>query len=1508
MSGWNLVKWLQKIWADQQAKLKPWKQQCSSSPLLQSAWWRKVVLSEMAEPSPPKTGLPGSLIGEVQLAKDIESDRLAFRGRPSFDPVPFLDGEVRAIYEDPMSNSLDPAEAFTSPPHVQVRGKRKEVVKLLQKLDATHRLALLDPKSVRAGREAGLFALMKSTTADRLILDARPANELEVGINDWTASMATIVPLLDWVVPPQQVCVAAGEDLKDYYYFFVVSESRSTRNAIKFKLTAAEAQQMQCYSKAPHGLPEYIPGLATMAMGDVNAVEVGQQSHVKLACSIGISPSDLLTLRGRLPRSCPLIGIVIDDFVVLEVVPRSLPDPHELESSRIADLMKEKYATVGLQANDSKRFRAATEAKFWGVSLRGVEGTLRAQLEKVLPIALITSQVAQLGAANRKLLEILTGSWVAILQYRRRAMCLLEAVFTDIQRCDYGVAFKLSAETVDELWTLVGLCPLFVADLRAEVGQELALVDASGEWEAEVSTQVSGQLAHELSRQKLTKAAWSRLLTPFQARQRLHGLLQPSEEVPEGEQPAANHPLWTMTVKSHQFSLRWRKRTRRRAHINVSELSAALRSEARRCRKFPNHRHLLGSDSQVTLGALVRGRSSSRSLNRHLKQSLPILLAYNGYTNAQYIPTLINTADDPTRNKSCRPAELPEPFWLAEAAAGRFGPLDEVLKRHGIDDAAIARLPTADAGVDATSNTGRPAEKAEDEGDCGALHSEEGPSCSLAPIALEHGSCTAALQPERALPSLAPMPSEPGSCTVALQPDRALPSLAPTSLEHGPCTDSLQPGRALPSLAPMASQHGSCTDALQPGRALPSLAPMASQHGSCAAALQPGQALPSLAPIASQHGSCTTALQPGRALPSFAKQQVRTGRDHRRRKPPVATSPVFEPWLPRRRLDVAALALLTALLRSQFVVPRGLKLDDILAKPGHLDLFSGCRVAAQELANRSGRWVLTYDIEHSHLEDLLSPQVQSYVERMLHHKCFLSVTAGPVCASFSRAVRPAVRSSLHPEGLSDISESMKSKIAIGNSMSQWVAKVVNICLQLQLPFWVENPAGSFLWQQREWADIIRKTPSFTTDYCRWGTPWRKRTRFLGMFSAGGKRCMCQCSRPHLRLTGYSAEYKCSWTKAAQAYPRPLAVFLAKALIESLKPITRQRSLDPSACARCGHRRIGEAANPGPRPRGVRPAVDLEQVQLVQPTTQAIQLRAQRLFLDWLERELSVEAWASVRGAPQLQVLFLRSFGNWLFNQGMPMYLFRHLVVLMQQQFPAERHQITSAWDLLARWELVQPVSHRPPLPKILLDAFVCLALSWGWVRWAATAMLAFHGATRVGEPLRAFRKDLILPAEAGLESEVVFLNIAAPKPGRRGKGKTQHTRITNPDAVRLAIAVFSHLHAEDPLYPATPSSFRRRWDRLLEVLEVPTSIGITPGCVRGGGAVYLYHSGEPISNIQWTMRLRHQGTLESYLQETAALGVIQQLPQKSKQMVQSCSRMLPFLMRIWTSSDSSLSG
>ena len=103
---------------------------------------------------------------------------------------------------------------------------------------------------------------------------------------------------------------------------------------------------------------------------------------------------------------------------------------------------------------------------------------------------------------------------------------------------------------------------------------ELCLVDASNDWEAEVHAQISPAIAAELSRQKLTKAAWARLLSPLQQLQRIHHLLPPEEEVPEGEEPARSHPLWTAVIRSTSFSLVRRKRIRGRTHINVSELNA----------------------------------------------------------------------------------------------------------------------------------------------------------------------------------------------------------------------------------------------------------------------------------------------------------------------------------------------------------------------------------------------------------------------------------------------------------------------------------------------------------------------------------------------------------------------------------------------------------------------------------------------------------------------------------------------------------------------------------------------------------------------------------------------------------------------------------------------------------------------------------------------------------------------------------------------------------------------
>ena len=138
-----------------------------------------------------------SLFSEVQLAKDIVADRIAFSGAPSFDPSPLLEPATREMYDKPLDYALAPDDGFEPPPRVQVRGKRQEVIKLLKALDATGRLKILPKDEVRWSHRAGLFALPKSATHDRMIMDSRPANQLEPALNAWTQTMGAVAPLLD---------------------------------------------------------------------------------------------------------------------------------------------------------------------------------------------------------------------------------------------------------------------------------------------------------------------------------------------------------------------------------------------------------------------------------------------------------------------------------------------------------------------------------------------------------------------------------------------------------------------------------------------------------------------------------------------------------------------------------------------------------------------------------------------------------------------------------------------------------------------------------------------------------------------------------------------------------------------------------------------------------------------------------------------------------------------------------------------------------------------------------------------------------------------------------------------------------------------------------------------------------------------------------------------------------------------------------------------------------------
>ena len=114
------------------------------------------ALAAFTPGSAPKAGgLPA-----LALAKDVEVDRLAFSPAPSFDPGPFLDNELRLLYEAPLQFASSFEDLTSEPPRVRVRTTDKQArLDLLAALDAGNRLIILPAEDVDSRASCGMFTI-----------------------------------------------------------------------------------------------------------------------------------------------------------------------------------------------------------------------------------------------------------------------------------------------------------------------------------------------------------------------------------------------------------------------------------------------------------------------------------------------------------------------------------------------------------------------------------------------------------------------------------------------------------------------------------------------------------------------------------------------------------------------------------------------------------------------------------------------------------------------------------------------------------------------------------------------------------------------------------------------------------------------------------------------------------------------------------------------------------------------------------------------------------------------------------------------------------------------------------------------------------------------------------------------------------------------------------------------------------------------------------------------------
>eukprot|EP00959_Pyramimonas_sp_CCMP1952_P172880 3612778-Pyramimonas_sp.AAC.1 len=113
-------------------------------------------------------------------------------------------------------------------------------------------------------------------------------------------------------------------------------------------------------------------------------------------------------------------------------------------------------------------------------------------------------------------------------------------------------------------------------------------------------------------------------------------------------------------------------------------------------------------------------------------------------------------------------------------------------------------------------------------------------------------------------------------------------------------------------------------------------------------------------------------------------------------------------------------------------------------------------------------------------------------------------------------------------GLRGLSAADQAKVDLGNTLMSFTVSCLHVCRRMRISGTMENPATSRIWLAPAVVSLARNPSSqlVSTDFCQFGTPWRKRTKFLGVLidlSVIERQCkrrnnLCSASqRPHQNL-------------------------------------------------------------------------------------------------------------------------------------------------------------------------------------------------------------------------------------------------------------------------------------------------------------------------------------------------------------------------------------------------------
>ena len=287
-----------------------------------------------------------------------------------------------------------------------------------------------------------------------------------------------------------------------------------------------------------------------------------------------------------------------------------------------------------------------------------------------------------------------------------------------------------------------------------------------------------------------------------------------------------------------------------------------------------------------------------------------------------------------------------------------------------------------------------------------------------------------------------------------------------------------------------------------------------------------------------------------------------------------------------------------------------------------------------------------------------------------------------------------------------------------------------------------------------------------------------------------------------------------------------------------------------------------------------------------------------LFAQWLgQAGLTLEELLDPKKA-DTEVLnaWVVNYGRQLFESGRPYWHYSETINGLAARRPSLKRSLQAAWDLAYSWMALEPSTHHVAMPPVILLSMLTVCLCWGWTREAGLFALAWGGLLRIGEALAMIRAKLVLPEDVLFSQRHILARIEEPKTRMR-MARHQAARVEQVDLVQLIGLVFGPLEPHAKLWPHCAQTLRRRFDLILERLNIararPGHRPLDLGSFRPGGATHLLSITDNSELVRRRGRWASHRVMEIYIQEVTACTFYPSLPLATRQLVLELAQAFP---------------